>query len=186
MALKFDELGLKQALFNNLKDELNVALIAWKNEVISKMRFNEFKKNAELSYKIIEEESNIIVAYLSANTYVLADSYGTGSLMLADNPGYQAYRNSDRWNKARTTNVIVGRPEGKYTDILSGKEKYSSGYMEGYNLEKVEMRTGYKINPVSPSYALQMAYQWLYNTYLPKAYQNAVNKINFSSFIKSS
>ena len=98
MALQFDKKNLLKDLLNNLQDELKSALSSWKKEVEDNMRYDEFRNNAEIDSEI-ERESNIIIAYLKANTYVLADSYGTGSLMLTNNPGYQEYRRSDRWNQ---------------------------------------------------------------------------------------
>lgn len=180
--LKFDKQGLANEILMRLEVELQSALTAWKNEVIGFMGYNEFKKNANLDYEI-QEEGQKIIAYLKANTYVLADSYGTGSLMLLDNPGYQEYRNSDRWNPARKSNAIAGRPEGAYTDVLSGKQKWSSGYMEGHNIEGWEMITGYKINPVAPSRAIEAGLGMLYRQHLPKAYELAIKKIDIGKYL---
>lgn len=180
--LRLDVDGLANEILNKLQDELQDAFKAWEGEVLKFMNFNEFKKNANVDYEM-KRETNKIIAYLKANTYVLADSYGTGSLMLLDNPGYREYRNSKRWNPSRTSNAIAGRPEGTYTDVLSGKQKHSSGYMEGYNIEGWEMRTGYKINPVAPSRAIEAAEGWLYKTYLPRAYKLAIQNINFAKYL---
>lgn len=180
--LKFDKQGLANEILMKFEIELESALTAWKNEVIGFMGYNEFKKNANLDYEI-QKEGQKIIAYLKANTYVLADSYGTGSLMLLDNPGYQEYKNSTRWNPARKSNAIAGRPEGAYTDVLSGKQKWSSGYMEGHNIEGKEMITGYKINPVAPSRAVEAGLGMLYRQHLPKAYELAIQKIDFSKYL---
>lgn len=188
MALKFNVKGLTNELLKNLEIELNYALKSWKDEVYNNLRYGEFKNNADVDFEI-KKESNIIIAYLKANTYVLADSYGTGSLMLTNNPGYQAYRNSNRWNPARTNNAITGRPEGEYVDAF-GNKKYSWGYLEGRNIEGMELRaaSGYtlKIEPVSPSRAIEIAEKWLYQTYLPRAYKLAVEKTNFSKYLVES
>ena len=181
--LRFDKQGLANEILMRLEVELQSALTAWKNEVIGFMNYNEFKKNANLDYEI-QKEGQKIIAYLKANTYVLADSYGTGSLMLLDNPGYQEYRNSDRWNPARKSNAIAGRPEGAYTDVLSGKQKWSSGYMEGHNIEGWEMITGYKINPVAPSRAVEAGLGMLYRQHLPKAYELAIKKVDIWKYLK--
>ena len=180
--LKFDKQGLANEILEKLKQELPFALTAWKNEVIAFMNFNHFKKNAELDYEI-EQEGKKIIAYLKANTYVLADSYGTGSLMLLDNPGYQEYRNSDRWNPARRSNAIAGRPAGTYTDVLSGKQKTSQGTMEGENIEGWTMMTGYTINPVAPSRAVEAGLGMLYRQHLPNAYKLAIRKVNFGKYL---
>ena len=179
--LKFDKQGLANEILMKLEIELQSALTAWKNEVIGFMNYNEFKKNANLDYEI-QQEGKTIIAYLKANTYVLADSYGTGSLMLLDNPGYQEYRNSDKWKNARTSNAIVGRPEGDYIDLF-GRKRHSSGYMEGHNIEGWEMITGYKINPVAPSRAVEAGLGMLYRQHLPKAYELAIQKIDFSKYL---
>ena len=179
--LKFDKQGLANEILMRLEIELQSALTAWKNEVIGFMNYNEFKKNANLDYEI-QKEGQKIIAYLKANTYVLADSYGTGSLMLLDNPGYQEYRNSDRWNPLRNSNTIVGRKAGHYTDIF-GREHNTSGSKAGEPLEGVTVREGYKINPVAPSKAIEIALGWLYRTYLPKVYSSVIQKIDFSKYL---
>ena len=119
--LQLDKQGLANELLENIEEELKWVLENWKNEVIKYMGFNEFKRNANTDYEL-ERESNMIVAYLKANTYVLADSYGTGSLMLSDNPGFRSYMQSigkeGGWNPARRGKNIVGHPEGTYTDFL--------------------------------------------------------------------
>lgn len=180
--LKFDKQGLANEILMKLEIELQSALTAWKNEVIKYMGFNEFKRNANTDYEI-KKEGQKIIAYLKANTYVLADSYGTGSLMLLDNPGYQEYRSSNRWNRARTSNAIAGRPAGTYIDVLSGKTKTSSGTLEGRNIEGLTMITGYKINPIAPSKAVEIALGWLYRTYLPRVYSSVVQRVNFSKYL---
>lgn len=184
--LQLDKQGLANELLDRLKQQLEYACIAWETEVLNKLKhpFLGVNAQAEVNHEI-EKESNMIVAYLKANTYVLADSYGTGSLMLKDNPGYAAYKNSGAWNPSRIGNAISGRPEGDYTDLF-GNKKHSSGYMEGYNIEGWEMRTGYKIQPTTPSYAIQMANKWLHDTYLPNAYKLAVQETNFAKYLKES
>lgn len=186
--LQLDKQGLANELLENIEEELKWVLENWKNEVIKYMGFNEFKRNANTDYEL-ERESNMIVAYLKANTYVLADSYGTGSLMLSDNPGFRSYMQSigkeGGWNPARRGKNIVGHPEGTYTDVL-GNKRTTSGSMKGKNLEGVTLNTGYTIQPVAPSRATEIAMGWLYKTYLPKAYKNAIQKTDFSKYLKES
>jgi len=180
--LKFDKQGLANEILMKLEIELQSALIAWKNEVIGFMGYNEFKKNANLDYEI-QEEGQKIIAYLKANTYVLADSYGTGSLMLLDNPGYQEYRNDPkRWNPLRTSNTIVGREKGHYTDIF-GREHDTSGSKAGDPLEGVTVREGFTINPVAPSRAIEAGLGMLYRQHLPKAYELAIKKIDIGKYL---
>ena len=189
--LQFDKTRLANEILDKLKPQIEYACIAWKTEVLSKLKHNLMgtDDNARVDYEI-KKESNTIIAYLKANTYVLADSYGTGSLALTSNPGYETYRSNvgdgqGQWNPSRTSRAIMGRPEGDYVDLF-GRKKHSSGYMEGYDIEGWEMQTGFKIEPVDPSYAIQMAYQWLYATYLPNAYKLAIREVNFSKYLKES
>lgn len=179
MALKFDKEGLANELLRNLEVELKTAFEAWKGEVYSKLKNGFFSTGADVDYEI-EIIKDGIVAFLKANTYVLADSYGTGSLMLEDNPAYQAYKQT--WHSERHTKAIHGRKEGEYTDLF-GREKSSSGYMAGRNIEGWEMSTGFVIEPSSPSFALQDAEKALYNTYLDAAYRNAIRATNFAKFL---
>ena len=189
MALKFDKTGLINEILDKLEIELKDAFKMWEAETISKMRNTDFKKNADFEIEM-KKETNIIIAYLRANPVVIADSYGTGSLMLDNNPNFEEYRNDkSRWNPSRTGKPIVGRPEGEYVDIF-GNKKYSKGYLEGENIEGWELVAGsgykIKIEPVAPSYALQDAFTFLYNTYLPRAYKLAIQNINFAKYLKES
>lgn len=77
----------------------------------------------------------------------------------------------------------MGRKSGTYTDVF-GREHNTSGIYKGKSLEGRYVRGGFKIEPVSPSYTLQISEQWLYKTYLPRAYRNAIKGLNFSKFLK--
>lgn len=186
MALRLDKQGLINEVLNKLEIELRDAFKIWEAETISRMRKNDFKKKAEFEVEI-KREANIIISYLRANPVVIADSYGTGSLMLDNIPNFEEYRNDrSRWNPSRNGKPIMGRPEGEYIDIF-GNKKYSKGYLEGENIEGWELQAGsgykIKIEPVSPSYALQDALKFLYETYLPRAYQLVVNNIDFAKYL---
>ena len=191
MALKFDINGITNEILNKLEEQLNYALVAWRTEVLSGLRhpFYGVDEKPYVDYTI-EKETNKIIAYLKANTYVLADSYGTGSLALTDNPGWAEYKRSDKWNKARTGRTIVGRPKGSYIDVF-GRKRHSEGSLEGDSLEGRRFKgkwsvKEFTIKPSVPSYAIQMAEEWLYKTYLPNAYKNAVRNINFAKYLKES
>lgn len=197
MALKFDMNGLTNEILNKLEIELESAFNAWEDEVMSKVRHNYFGKDAnpEVGHSL-KKETNAIIGFLKANTYVLADSYGTGSFMLDNNPGFRKYMQSiskdGGWNPARRGKTIVGRPAGTYTDIF-GRKHTTSGAFEGVNIEgkrvytrKKESERDYYISPVHPSYAIQLAENWLYRTYLPRAYKLAVQNINFAKYLKES
>lgn len=184
MALKFDVNGFINEVLNELMVELKYAYTNWENEVYRYLRkpFLGYNLKSKVDWEI-NRESNKIISYLKANTYVLADSYGTGSLMLTDNPGYQKYRSDkNRWNPARTSRAIAGRKSGIYTDIFGRKHK-TKGTFEGDNIEGKSFGTAYKIKPTTPSYALQMAEEWLYKTYLPRAYKNAIEQVSFTKYL---
>lgn len=180
MGLKFDSKKAINDFIKFLEQDLSYAFITWKDTVESGLQHPFYKKNAYVNFEL-KRESNIIIAYLKANTYVLADSYGTGSLMLDDNPGFQKYRDSNYWNPSRKGKAITGRKSGTYTDIF-GIKHTTSGKLEGINIEGMTFK-GYTINPTLPSKAIQQAEQWLYKTYLPKAYQNTMKRMNFSKYL---
>lgn len=188
MALHFNKQGLINEFLNKLEIELQSATDAWKNEALSKMRGIKFAHDTEKVKadvdKEIKRQTEGIVVYLKANGVALADSYGVGSLMTSDNPGLQEYMKSNSWNPVRTGKTIVGRPEGYYTDAF-GRRRHSSGNAVGVPLENRGniTDTDYYISPSNPSYALQMAEQWLMKIYLPRAYKLAVEKTNFSKYL---
>lgn len=195
MALRFNVEGLTNEILNKLEEQLDYAFIAWRTEVLSKLKhpFYGTGERPVVEYEI-QKKSKIIIGYLKANAYVLADSYGTGSLMLSDNPGFKDYMMKGNINPARKGKAIAGRPKGEYKDIFNRKRS-SSGAFEGENLEGkvVYIRKKglfsikkYKIEPSAPSYAVQLAEQWLYKTYLPNAYKLAVQSINFSKYLVES
>lgn len=180
MALRFDKEGLANEILNKLMIELNGAFEIWEREVYSRLKYS-FADNAVVESEL-KKETKKIIAYLKANTYVLADSYGTGSLMLDNIPGFQEYRKSDRWNPKRTGKTIVGRPKGEYIDAFGNKRK-SQGHMAGLEIEGLEMWNGDVIEPLSPSYALQDAEKFLYSTYLPNAYKLVIKNIDFAKYL---
>lgn len=181
MALRLDIEGITNEILNKLEEELQWAFEAWETESYSRLKEAKFADRAVIEAEV-KRNSKSIIAFLKANKYAIADSYGTGSLMLNDIPGLQEYRNSNEWNPARTGKEIVGRPKGKYKDFF-GEERVSFGHMEGKNIEGLELYSGDVIEPTSPSYALQDAENFLYVTYLPRAYSNAVKSINFGKFL---
>lgn len=188
--LKFNVDAAMNELANILESELEIALNAWEIEVNSKIRNNYYSQYAKVDHEI-KKQTKGLIAYLKANTAVLADSYGTGSLMLDDNPGLAEYKaDKDRWNPERHGKAIVGRHEGQYTNIISGKPRKTSGTFAGINIEgkrvytkKNEEENDYNISPTHPSYAIQLAEQYLYKQWLPIAFKNAVNRLNLAKFL---
>jgi len=181
MGLKFDTEKLKKEILSVLQIELETALNQWEEEVKKNLRSDKFKSNATVSHQIMKEGKSIL-AYLKANAYTLADTYGTGSLMSDDNPWLAEYKAGDYWNDQRKGKEIVGRKEGHYTDIF-GNEHYSQGKLAGDPLEGHHTSSGELIEAVAPSKALDIAEEWLYNQWLPQAYSRTVQKVNFADFL---
>lgn len=87
MALQFDMNGLANEILDKLQSSIQGAFTAWEIEVMSKVRHNYFGEGTNPKVdSYLKKEGNIIIGFLQANTYVLADSYGTGSFMLDNNP----------------------------------------------------------------------------------------------------
>ena len=195
MALKFDIKGLNNEILNKLHKELVDACIAWENEVKSKTTHGLFGGGINPYIEShLKRESKAIVGFLEVNTYVLAESYGTGSFMLTNYPEFQEYRRNKgdgqgQWNPERKGTAIVGRKAGDYVDLF-GRKHHTSGAFKGVNIEgkkvytrKKETERDYYISPTHPSYAVQLATNWLYKTYLPRAYKLAVKQINFAKYL---
>lgn len=198
MALRFDTQALIKDLLDKLKTNLGYAFDIWESDVYKNLKhpfYGEDIRPYVSHYFRIEGQT--LMGFLQANTYVLADSYGTGSLMLDNNPGLAAYKaDKSRWNPARTGKTIVGRKAGSYVDIFNRKHT-TSGVFEGKNIEgrkvnssnKIKNKrriTGYYIAPTHPSYALQIAEKWLYEVYIPKMYEQTIKEINFAKYLKES
>ena len=198
MALRFDTKALEKDLLEKLKRNLGYAFDIWESDVYKYLKHPFYGEDIrpEVSY-YFQVEGKTLIGFLQANTYVLADSYGTGSLMLSDNPGLAEYKaDKKRWNPLRSGKAIVGRPEGSYTDIFGRKHK-TTGAFAGKNIEgrkvhssdkikKGRRITGYYIAPTHPSYAIQIAEKWLYEKYIPKMYEQAVKEIDFAKYLKES
>lgn len=195
MALRLNVNGLTNEFLNIFEQELDDALNRWKTELFDNLKHRFYFKYAQASHEI-HRQSKMVVAYLKANPYVLADSYGTGSLMLSDNPGFSEYmRNAGsgkgQVNPARTGKAIAGRPKGRYVDMF-GREHETSGVFEGKNIEGKTVykrkkglfdTSEYKIEPTSPSRAIQIAEELLYKQWIPIAYNNTMRRLNIAKFL---
>lgn len=193
--LKFDKKGLANEIINKLEIELQSAFTEWKKYAMERNngKFYENFADAEADFAL-KRYSEGIIATLKANPYMLASSYGTGSLMLDDNPLLQEYKNSDRWNPLRKGKSIVGRKSGTYVNAF-GETRKTSGAFAGINIEGRRVHKGkrihkdgentqdYYIYPSPPSYALQDAEKFLYTTFLPRAYELVVRNIDFGKFL---
>ncbi len=183
MGLKIDTEKVRVKLIQLLRVEINEALEHWKTDVIAKMG-NYYFKNKAVVDKRIEVEGNVVKAFLEANNYVLADSYGTGSLMqTAENPGFDEFK-SQYWHSERKSNAIYGRAKGSYESVFGGTHKSSGRYseknLEGKRFGKI------KIQPSPPSGAIKISEEMLMKQWLPIAYSNVKKKIKLSDFIVKS
>ena len=195
MALRLNVNGLTNEFLNIFEQELDDALNRWKTELFDNLRHRFYFKYAQASHEI-HRQSKMIVAYLKANPYVLADSYGTGSLMLDDNPGLKEYMNNKgdkpgQFNPKRKGKAIAGRKSGVYYDMFARRHE-TSGAFEGDNIEGktvYKKRNGifdtseYKIEPTKPSRAIQTAEELLYKQWIPIAYNNTMRRLNIAKFL---
>lgn len=187
--LKFDKQGLANEILNKLQKEIAVAFLAWEDEVKSKTTHGLFGGGINpYIASTLKREGDMLIGYLKANTYVLAESYGTGSFMLDNNPGFAEYK-AKNWHTDRHSKAIHGRKAGTYVDVF-GRTHTTSGSFKGVNIEgkrvytkKKETERDYYISPTKPSYAIQLANNWLWKTYLPRAYKLAIKEVNFGKYL---
>jgi len=186
MALHINKEMLAKELLEKFEKELKIAGKEWESDAYKYFRGIKYTySKKKLKAKVdthIEILANQVIAHFKANTIALADSYGTGSLMLDNNPGLAEYKaDKKRWNPERTGKAIVGRKKGKYEDIF-GQIHTTSGKFKGQKLENrgYVTYTSYYISPNYPSRAIQIADQWFYKKYLPKAYERVAAKIDIA------
>lgn len=167
------------ACFEALKKEIKLAIIRLQRifleEAKSGMRTPEGAESLELGE--IEELANYYSAKIIGGAYAAMDEWGIGSLMaLEENPALEDYKKSEIWNPARKGDGIVGRPEGRYTNIF-GETQYSSGRKEGELLEE-------KYPPSPPSFAIETALRWMVTDgTLDNEIQNIVRNFDFSKYL---
>lgn len=183
--LQFDTKAFRLEYLKILEEELNEVKTNWEKDVKDKLGHPYFSKHAK-AWGEVDRKINHIILHLKANTFALADTYGTGSLMTSDNPGLDEYMNSKYWNPARHGKTIVGRKSREYTNLF-GQKRSSKGAYEGDPIEnKVIYNEGgkkYAIAPSHPSLAIKIA-----NLYVKRnaeiAIKNATKRMNFGKFLK--
>lgn len=180
MGLKFDYNNLIKDFINEFYKELEIALNAWENEVYHYVKFDgsEVNQKAEVN-TYIKRTENALIGFLEANTTVLADAYGTGTLMnITDNPLFKEYykKKEERWNPLRTNKTIVGRKIGGYIDIF-GNQRHGS-VKDNEKPKPIKF-----VKPIPPSNSIKIANSLLDKTYIPAALRNARDKINFSKYL---
>lgn len=142
---------------------------------------------ADVEFKKINDRFRI---FLKVNRALLADNYGTGSLMDINNPGLFSSFMLENWNSSRPRRAgvpIMGRPKGeKYTD-LAGNERQGSGFMVGKNIENRIFRQKHggwiEIKPIKPSHTIETAITWYYVDWLPSAVKRTIKRMNFSKYL---
>lgn len=188
MSLQINISATIQNFMDIFNEELANRLPSWKNEVESRIMSNFAKSHSRAKVDFeIEKIGKKIIAFLEANPIALADSFGTGSYMLEDNPLYEEYINSSDYNPERRGKgkAIRGRPAGEYTSIF-GETRHSHGSLAGINIEGWKFKTKYgkyyQILPIKPSYALQDAEKYFFRTELPKVFENTAKRFTIKFF----
>lgn len=90
MGLRFDINKFTNEFLRILEEEIRNAAESWERDIYANVNSSFYNyifegKRAKVE-NVVRTEVNGIIAYLKANTYVIVSSYGTGSLMLDDNP----------------------------------------------------------------------------------------------------
>lgn len=138
---------------------------------------------ADIEFKKINDRFRI---FLKVNRALLADNYGTGSLMDINNPGFSEYMASKLWNPYRNGIEIVGRGPGEYTNLF-GKKVTSKGKFKGRKLEyrKIPSENGgwVMVKPIKPSHTIETAITWYYVDWLPSAVKRTIKRMNFSKYL---
>lgn len=183
--LRFNINAFSSEFLEILEEELKNVVEIWEQDVCKYME-NPYFKGLKSFKEIVKKEGRRVIVELKASPAVIADSYGTGSLMLDNIPGFQEYKNSDRYNKNRKGKAIEGRKAGTYKHSLTGKKRTTTGSFAGRNIEGQRVNSQgrpYYILPSHPSYALQLAQEYMYMQWLPQAYKNTMRRINFAKFL---
>lgn len=114
---------------------------------------------------VIEDGVQKITASAKFYADAILESYGVGSLAdTGANSYWDEYMKSEYFNPARNSTTIVGRPFGHFKDLW-GNDIQTLGRFEGVNIEgwswTLKDGTEVKIDPKSPTYAIQNAEKWI-------------------------
>lgn len=149
--LRMNIAQIKSDYADNMSAALDSIGYGYMQSVINQMRTQSGAGDVTVES---EDKGDRLIRQIIGGAFAVMDSWGTGSLMDTSNPTLNDYMNSDLWNPARSKTPgapITGRPEGEYTDVF-GELAYSSGAMEGLNLEQMPNSP---IKPQTPSGAFQ-------------------------------
>lgn len=189
MRLHVDKAGLKKAFKKSFERNLSLAAKTLENDIKRNTSLKIFglSRSPEVYTELLSKTNEITIKILG-NMEFIVDNYGTGSLMSKSNPYLDEYKNSDKWNEARNSNNIVGRPKSSYIDLF-GRKRNSSGRMKGMNLENRTLYISkenkrYYFKPIPPTNALHYALSWFYEDWFPKFYNKAIQEVNVSQYLK--
>lgn len=115
-------------------------------------RYSEPEGDSEIHSSAKELTSSVSALIWAYGQKAWILEYGSGSEMVTstkENPFLAEYMRSEGFNKERFKNAlaITGREQGYYTD-LDGVTHYSTGTMQGKNLEQWRSTKSY--TPISP------------------------------------
>lgn len=147
---------MKEEYRDAMSKALDEAGYGYMQSVVSQMRTQAGAGDVTVESA---DEGERLVRKIIGGAFAVLDSWGSGSLMDTSNDALNDYLSSDLYNPARPKRPgapITGRPEGDYTDIF-GEPAYSSGAMEGLNLEEMPNSP---IKPQAPSGAFQDTDKW--------------------------
>lgn len=192
MKLKFDSAKASADFERILKEEMEKLGDKFRQEVLREVRWVEALRDGQITYKVIDNIMNRITLEIRSNSWIIADSFGTGSKMLSpsENPDLWDYMGSEFWNPARSGTPIVGRPKGYYKDMF-GRRRRSGGSFEGKNIEGLRYTVhraeggasrSVEIKPVTPTRALIIARAWVNQIYMPQLKQNLNTRFRFSNY----
>lgn len=146
---------------------------AFLSDAMDILRNTLSKVNNDFYAKADEPDSKISEAKLSGAEIeavcefyadAIMDSFGTGSLMDAENKFWDDYMSSGLYNPKRSSrpgDYIRGRPPGEYTDIY-GNPATSSGKRAGIKIENQTEGKG-RFKPKPASRKIQNAESFLFN-----------------------
>lgn len=144
--------------FEAMSECIDKLMEQYYNEVIGAMHTEAGRSDVKKE-RLDEFEKHLLIRKIIGGAHSILDSWGTGTLMDTSNPALNEYLSSAYYNPSRPFTPgapITGRPEGEYTNIF-GETEYSTGAMEGLNLE---INPNIPITARSPSGAFQDADKW--------------------------
>ena len=182
MGVKFMREPCQKALHARMVQAVKDMQKAYLAEAQSHMRTPEGAKG--LSEGEITAVATHIVATVLGDGWALMDSFGSGSLMLTDHPGYDEYRGSKYWNPDRVDTAIRTWSKENAAQVgtnILGKRIRGSN-VGGINLEGKTVG-GEVVQPQPPSKAIETAMRWMRIGTIQKILLDAIATFPFHQFI---